>query len=93
MSVDNNRPPPDNHGGLATVENDAGGAPTPVEEVVGGLVLIAMAFALLDVWVPLNLEAYFVSILGSLGGYLLMQSSGPEPPAGLPASLFLRPAL
>ncbi|QDO09128.1 hypothetical protein [Streptomyces sp. S1D4-23] len=71
MSVNNNRPPPDNRGGPATVV-----------EIVFELMLIAMFLALIDTWVSLNLQAYFVSILGSLGGYLLTQSNGPEPPTG-----------
>ncbi|MDX3238906.1 hypothetical protein PV392_25080 [Streptomyces sp. ME03-5709C] len=43
----------------------------------------AIVLALIDAWLPLNLDAYFASILGAYGGYLLARPGGPQPPTGL----------
>ncbi|MET7924187.1 hypothetical protein ABZT43_09415 [Streptomyces sp. NPDC005349] len=48
------------------------------------LTVMAFGFAALDVVTPLNLEAYFVSIVGALAATVLTQWNGPEPPDGGP---------
>ncbi|MFD6990882.1 hypothetical protein [Streptomyces sp. NPDC059943] len=74
MSVDLTQHPPDNHSGR-----------DKIIEAALFLTVVAFGFAALDVVMPLDLEAYFVSILGVLGAAMLTQWNGPEPPGGMPA--------
>ncbi|GAA4106161.1 hypothetical protein [Streptomyces hundungensis] len=71
MSVDLNQDPPDNQDSW--------------DQVIGTvlfLIAVAFGFAALDAVTPLNLEAYFVSIVGALGAAMLTQWNGPQPPNG-----------
>ncbi|MEU3530604.1 hypothetical protein AB0E70_03280 [Streptomyces murinus] len=74
MSVDLNQHPPDNHSWW-----------DQIVEAALFLTVVAFGFAALDAATPLNLEAYFVSIVGALGATMLTQWNGPEPPGGGPA--------
>ncbi|MFF8944278.1 hypothetical protein ACF1A5_18805 [Streptomyces sp. NPDC014864] len=80
MPVDMNPPPPDNQGGYLAFD-DSGELAT-VMQVAARLLCAAVVLALIDVWLPLNLEPYFASILGAYGAYLLARWGGPEPPTG-----------
>ncbi|MFD9775969.1 hypothetical protein ACFWZS_03480 [[Kitasatospora] papulosa] len=84
MSVDRNSPPPDNQGENPSPDDSVD--PPTLEQMAIQLVSVAMGLALIDLVIPLNLEAYFVSILGAYGGYLLLQSGRPQPPTGLMAA-------
>ncbi|GGT24043.1 MULTISPECIES: hypothetical protein [Streptomyces] len=79
MSVDLNQHPPDNHGWWEQMV-----------EATLFLTLVAFGLAAIDAVTPLDLESYFVSILGALGAVVITQWNGPEPPGG---SLALKPAL
>ncbi|MGW3871286.1 hypothetical protein ACWEC4_04060 [Streptomyces sp. NPDC005055] len=80
MSVDRKSPPPDNQG--EDRPPDAHEGQLTATEVAARLVGAAVVLALIDLQVSLDLEAYFVSILGVYGGYLLARLGGPQPPAG-----------
>ncbi|MFF8573132.1 hypothetical protein ACF06L_18160 [Streptomyces sp. NPDC015408] len=71
MSVDLNQHPPDKHSWW-----------DQILEAAVFLTAVAFGFAALDAITPLNLEAYFVSIIGTLGAAMLTQWNGPEPPDG-----------
>ncbi|MET9510048.1 hypothetical protein ABZX62_16580 [Streptomyces flavidovirens] len=79
-----NPPPPDNQGEYPPLDDHE--EPATAMEVAAQLVSAAVVLALIDVWLPLNLEAYFASILGAYGGYLLARFGGPQSPTGLLAS-------
>ncbi|MEU3576848.1 hypothetical protein AB0H24_10620 [Streptomyces globisporus] len=81
MSVDTNSPPPDNQGENPSPDDPV--EPPTVKQMAFRVVSVATGLALIDLVIPLNLEAYFVSILGAYGGYLLFQLGGPQPPTGL----------
>ncbi|MDX2854537.1 hypothetical protein PV342_40265 [Streptomyces sp. PA03-3a] len=79
------QPPPDNQGQHPPLDDRE--EPATATEVATRLVGAAIALALIDVWLPLNLDAYLASILGAYGGYLLARLGGPQPP---PTGLLVR---
>ncbi|MFJ6704576.1 MULTISPECIES: hypothetical protein [unclassified Streptomyces] len=80
MSVDRNSPPPDNHGEDRPPDDREG--QRAVMKAAAQLLGVAIALALIDTQIPLDLGEYFASILSVYGAYLLARMGGPEPPAG-----------
>ncbi|MFF2511555.1 hypothetical protein [Streptomyces sp. NPDC058086] len=76
-----NPPPTDNQGEYPPLDDHE--ELVTAMKVAARLVSASAVLALIDVWIPLNLEAYFASILGAYGGYLLARFGGPQPPTGL----------